>query len=61
MGKRYFERKVARIKGMLLWDKRKQHSGHLEPLVVVDPYEMSSSLVNKTRSEVTPGGRKLES
>lgn len=60
-GKRYFERKVTKIKGMLLQGKRKQHSGHLESLVVVDPDEMSSSLVNKTRSGVTPEVRKLES
>ena len=55
------ERKVRRIKGILFQDKRKQHSGHLESLVVVVPYEMSSLLVNKIRSEVTPKVRKLES
>lgn len=42
------------IKRMMLQDKIKQQSGHLESLVVLDPCEMSSSLVIKTRSEVTP-------
>lgn len=45
---------------MMLQDKRKQQPGHLKSLVMLNPCEMSASLVNKTRSEVTLKVHSLE-
>lgn len=45
---------------MILQDKRKQQPGRLKSLVMLNPCEMSASLVNKTRSEVALKVNSLE-